>query len=491
MRDAAALERSIRLLGRVAFEPGADIAALWRDWEAAVDLDEVTWDEHRLLVSAVGRLERDGVVQRDAARLRGIRRLAWTRNQMRLAGGREAIRLLRRAGIPAMLLKGAALIAAGLASPRDRVLLDVDLLVSPTDFLRAFQALRAAGWQREPYPFPDPYLHVAHYAHSHAAPLTAEGEREVDLHRLSNQVTRYAGFDREMWEAAGVVDFQGVEARLPAPADLLLHVLLHGIQARHGGVLTWQGDARLLLGRGDVDWQRFLDRTRRHLLQRLVGRAFEVLGERGIFPPDGVVAALRAMPADELLEHECRVLERQGFADEPAANALFDRVQARRAGGEPLLHRQPRPRNGRRRWPGLRRGSALPIAVEGTAEAVTCRIAAAGGATVSGEDVGKGCRRLTLVGELAAHPAGSGRRRQHLHFSVDGRWLGRWRVAQGPQPRRVALASLVDAEAWAAIRRLGLTVHPGIDPATEGLSALAIFRPLALHVRGGVSWPGA
>lgn len=84
----------------------------------------------------------------------------------------RALSVLQEAGIPAVVLKGAAA-ARYYPRPEDRCMGDVDLLVQPQDFRRAYAALTAAGYVARQTPdwF---YRHIG---------LHGESGVEVELHR--------------------------------------------------------------------------------------------------------------------------------------------------------------------------------------------------------------------------------------------------------------------------------------------------------------------
>src|SRR5262249_39104679 len=79
-------------------------------------------------------------------RIEGLARAHWTRTQFTIRESVEALALIGRAGIPCLLIKGAAQYAEGYGATTRRVLGDIDVLIPPEHFTDAINVLTAAGW---------------------------------------------------------------------------------------------------------------------------------------------------------------------------------------------------------------------------------------------------------------------------------------------------------------------------------------------------------
>lgn len=131
----------------------------------------------------------------------------------------------RDAGIPLIVLKGAALSAEVYGNVALRQMADIDLLVREQDLDRAAGELSALGyapvegyseqWYRRHHHHLVPYLH------------RAKGVT-VEIHR--NIVSMESPFNldiRAIWDRARHVDIQGVDALVLSPEDLIIHLCLH------------------------------------------------------------------------------------------------------------------------------------------------------------------------------------------------------------------------------------------------------------------------
>lgn len=157
-------------------------------------------------------------------------------------------------GIPAMLLKGAALAETVYREPGLRPMGDVDILVPDDDAERAHRALQDMG-------------HVALSAHPeqhhhHLPPLeTPDGLVIFELHRSLMPPRFPLQLDAaRFWHRARSVDAPAPAHLLPAPEDLLLHVCVHFAQDRvreSEGALGQLCDIARLVRATDLDWDTF------------------------------------------------------------------------------------------------------------------------------------------------------------------------------------------------------------------------------------------
>jgi hypothetical protein len=159
------------------------------------------------------------------ARLRTIYDRHVTRTARRIATLEEIGPALERAGIPMIVLKGAALGPTLYGDPALRTMGDVDLLVPRHRRTAASQALQALGY------VPDVSWRSAtwyHARHHHLAPLRApDGALDVELHHLIVERGDARVPVDELWARARWQQIGGGSFRVLAAEDLLLHLCLH------------------------------------------------------------------------------------------------------------------------------------------------------------------------------------------------------------------------------------------------------------------------
>ncbi len=270
MSTAAGLQlpmpRPLDLLARAALAPRAEAASAWRDWRAAYDIDTTPWSEVRMLGAVAARIDD---LEPDAAirpRVHGIRKFLWVKSQICLKAALGGVAALNRAGIPVLLMKGAARIALDPASAQERLIRDLDALVPLGRAQSAYEALQEAGWSLVPDAWQLDLRQWSPIAGHHAWSLAKDGS-EFDLHHFSNHLNRLRGDDDGLWSRARPRRWQGVDVCLPAPADALLIALVHGVRWSEESAADWTVDASALIDGGAVDWSVFLQEAEIRLLQ--------------------------------------------------------------------------------------------------------------------------------------------------------------------------------------------------------------------------------
>ncbi len=163
------------------------------------------------------------------------------------------------AGIPLMVLKGAALNLALYRSPDERPMGDLDLLVRPTDcdaaavLLEQLDCLRGAGLVREDF-FPRFHYEIEYTAGT-IDPV------KIDLHVRPFRPLRYSRLvpDEALWERAEHVRAGCATVLIPSADEMLIHLAAHS--AIHGNPRSvWLQDiSRWTNGhQSEIDWDRFV-----------------------------------------------------------------------------------------------------------------------------------------------------------------------------------------------------------------------------------------
>ena len=263
----------------------SDALRAWRAWRATNALDPIEPTSYRLLPLAYRRLAGLDVDPRDLFHLKNVYRYEWYANQMLMRRAAGVLRRFAAAGIPTLVLKGAALQALQYRDAGTRPMDDVDVLVPTADAARAVDLLLAAGWKPT---YLRPHDRIAVH---HSQPFDHPDDGSVDLHwHALHQPADEADF----WEAAVPVVIGGVDTLAPCATDQLLHVCVHG---RPWGVtpsMRWVADA-LAVVRGDdgVDWDRLVLRARARGVTLELREALSYLAETfGADVPPATLGAL-------------------------------------------------------------------------------------------------------------------------------------------------------------------------------------------------------
>ena len=190
------------------------------------------------------------------------------RNTFLLATLQDALCRLSAAGVPVIVLKGAALATTLYASAALRPMGDLDLLVHPEHVPMALAALAQLGYAPGQHDLPD--SHSAAYTNQVALARPAGEQEPVEIHwSLFSRTYYYYRVPMDwFWHTARPARFGPVSARVLSPEALLLHLCAHILQ--HGGCervrwLALHDVAEVVaLYRGQLDWGLVLMRAREY-----------------------------------------------------------------------------------------------------------------------------------------------------------------------------------------------------------------------------------
>jgi hypothetical protein len=192
----------------------------------------------------------------------------------------ETVNAFAAAGIPVLLLKGAALGRTVYGIMPRRPMLDLDLLIPSDQRAEAKRVALAHGWQ----PSELEGLEDFYSGHYHMAPLhDANGHFNLEIHTaLLVNGHPFTWPVAQVWEESTALP--DMPARVPVPEQLLLHIGIHFSWSHLGRTGAWRAfrDVQALAASGTLDWTRFLALAQRarataacywtlHLAQQLAG----------------------------------------------------------------------------------------------------------------------------------------------------------------------------------------------------------------------------
>lgn len=188
-----------------------------------------------------------------------------TQRNLGLAGELTTlVQLLQKGNVPVLPWKGPALSAYLYENLALRQSLDLDVLVSDRNVLRALELLGARGY-RPDFAFTDRQM-ACHLRSNYAISLRRESGPVVELHwkLVPPPVGRTLPFEA-VWCRRGSFQLAGTSIPVPAPEDLLLALCLHGTKHRWERLIWVYDVAQILYRHPALDWAAVLKRA--HALQ--------------------------------------------------------------------------------------------------------------------------------------------------------------------------------------------------------------------------------
>lgn len=270
-------------------------ATAWNEWKRAVSIEDIDSASYRLLPLAYANLKSEFRADPFIQRIKGVHRHTWSKNHVLMQSVSDLLRSFERAQIPAMLLKGAALLHAYYRDYALRPMNDVDVMVPVEQAESAIELLKNNGYIPDsvsPLPFSERYIPLIH-----AYGFSISGRVSLDLHWHLLEECRQPGADDDFWEGASTMDFCGMAVPILNPADQLLHILVHGMRWNPTPPVRWVADAMIILRSSDLmDWARIVRQCKNRNLSLPVLDALQYLHDVFYAPvPAYVLSELRTV----------------------------------------------------------------------------------------------------------------------------------------------------------------------------------------------------
>jgi Uncharacterised nucleotidyltransferase len=271
-------------------------AEAWNELRRDLDFDHLADGSYQIMPLIAARLPVIGPNDSLAARINGMRRHSWYRNQLALDRLASVLRTLQHVGIETMTMKGAAIATRFYSHLALRPLPELDVMVRAGSASAALSALAAAGWAHGSRA-PDVVLRRG------AVRLEDGGGRGCWLHWQAPPELLLAGAPAssaaDFWDGAVTLQIGDAPTRALNPTDELLQVCTAGATVDPGTYVQWVADAVMILrsAGAEVDWARLVDQARRRRDALLLYDTLAYLGEALDAPiPSQVLAQLDEVP---------------------------------------------------------------------------------------------------------------------------------------------------------------------------------------------------
>ncbi|HEX4272324.1 MAG TPA: nucleotidyltransferase family protein [Rhizomicrobium sp.] len=309
--------RQQMLVLEAALSPAEPALAAFRKWVGLIDLDaEFEYDTFRLLPLMYDNLRRHGVRHPLMARLKGIYRQTWYKNNKLFSDLAPVLEALHAAKIPVLLLKGVPLIEQYYRNIALRPMADIDVLVAPARAREAIELMTPFAYQRIAVPSPD-FL-----KYRHAMGYWSPNNGEFDLHWHALYECQGASADDFFWNRARPLRFAGLDSLAPDATGLLLHTVIHGFRWNPEPPIRWIPDALTILrtAGGEIDWDAMTDYANAEALNHRLRLPLQFLQQRFAAPiPDAVLTRLsrRRTSLVQRIENSCVLRDPRGLHANP------------------------------------------------------------------------------------------------------------------------------------------------------------------------------
>ncbi len=239
------------LLRAIVLKDPAQAAASWQAFEAAADFDNLTWGEFRLISLAAKKIAHLAPDSPMRPRIAGIERSIWSRSQLVIGEAGTGLRKLAAQGVALLVIKGAGRAASRDPVARGRIVNDIDIVVHPGDFERAFDILVEDGWT--PTGSGSVLYHRSRLRDLTGLNLVRGEFGNLDIHATPfHRPHVHAGDDEGIWQRSRPAKLGHADVRVPSPVDTMLIAIAHGSLDAHKSS-DWIADLVASIDAG-VDW---------------------------------------------------------------------------------------------------------------------------------------------------------------------------------------------------------------------------------------------
>ena len=326
------------MLLRAALLHGNAARDAYAQWRKDLDIDDLEFGSQRVLPILCSNLRAHGIADPLMPRFHGIGRYAWYMNHILIGAAQPLLQALGQAGIPLILLKGMALVAAMPEQMSLRAMTDIDLLVRPEHAAAACDLLADGGWR--PCAGNMDFVKCEQIAAWSSCEFTSGRHRQLDLHWFAFEKNRWPEADEPIWSRA-IAGRLGPQSVLVASfEDQVLHACVHGAPWNGIGTLRWATDSTVILrARGAAfDWRYFLDQCCRRGVVIQVRNCLDYLERCLDVPiPREVLAELRKSAVSLVDAADYRWRARNPVVLAPPVRHFLD-LQDFRAASRPLAN---------------------------------------------------------------------------------------------------------------------------------------------------------
>jgi hypothetical protein len=291
-----------------------DFISLWEQWQKEIIFDDLDYATVGLLPLLYLRLKKFKIQNEITGRIKGVYKLAWFKNQKLLDTVGKIIEIFKINDIPIIILKGLPLLLYVYKDPGARFLGDADILINPGQAEKAMNLMLKNGWTFKYHPFISTInqsnISVLNKV-THATTFKNKDNIEIDIHwNVFHIDTRWNFFDllflkkdgpaifNELhWKNSGQITINNVQTKMLCVEDMLIHVIAHGARGSRYRALRWVADAVNIIRNFDINWNFFIENSKKFDLNVEIYFALAYLGKN--FPkevPELVLKEISNLP---------------------------------------------------------------------------------------------------------------------------------------------------------------------------------------------------
>lgn len=263
------------ILLKTALFPPADVAMYWKEWNNLIDFESFfDIGSFRLMPLVYKNLLKCETEIPFIHKLKNIYLQNWYKNQQLFHEGSKIVSEFELKNIKTIILKGAALSHFAYKDKGVRPMSDIDIMVPYNQAVEAMKLLKSNKWKAE---FENYIEYNLKFGRSMM--FRREDGFELDLHWHPFFEAQEKNKEADFWDKAIPFELSGIQSQSLCPADMLLEVIVHGLRYNPIPPIRWIPDSvKLILNcHNEIDWDYFIDQTRKYRVALKVKKAFDYL----------------------------------------------------------------------------------------------------------------------------------------------------------------------------------------------------------------------
>ena len=303
------LTREQKLLLRACLLQGEDVIKAWQEWITIVNIEDLDSDSNCLLPLLYRNLSAHQINHPEMARLRGIYRSKWYKNQLLIQKITNILNYLQAANIETILLKDVAINLQYYPHIALRSIYNFDLLIRTKNASKTIDLLNKLGWE---YSDNLPIRTVV----GNAAILKDKSGCRLSIHYPVDLDAIQQNTEHNFWEEACINKVGEMSTYLLNPTNQLLQVCLQALSFGQVSTAVWVADAIMILNSsGDkIDWNQLINQAKKRQIVLPVKKTLPLLHEILDTPfPEAILQEIEQLPISKLEQREYQIINHKPY----------------------------------------------------------------------------------------------------------------------------------------------------------------------------------
>lgn len=297
------------LLLQASLLQGQDALDAWHQWRASVDIECLDSESHHLLGLLYRNLSIHEVKDSHMAKLKGIYRSMWYKNQLILQKIIAIMHSFHDAGIKILVLKDAAIISRYYQDYSLRPICALDFLTRPVDAEATMNLLEKLGWI--------PEIKRPNKLVSLSPTLRFRSKSTIQPLILHGHIF-WSGLQKNdnnaLWSGAISTQIGDSSLGILSPTEQLLHVCSYGFRWHSVPQTCCIADAMMIINSSavEIDWNRLVTQAQQYRLVSPLKNMLMLLHERlDVTIPLSILQNIQNMPVSYLERLEDSVFNKR------------------------------------------------------------------------------------------------------------------------------------------------------------------------------------